>query len=115
MSSACTPGASARTACTHQGNPDRALQSIEGFGGVGLHPGVEHEEEDPDLGQERDRLTGLDEAEDSRSHQHPDDELAHDRGQPQRAQGDRDQLDAGQENQQIEGDLMHAANLAQGC
>ena len=44
-------------------------------------PGVEHEEEDPDLSQERDRLTGLDEAEDSRSHQHPNDELAHDRGQ----------------------------------
>ena len=35
---------------------------------MGLHPGVEHEEEDPDLGQERDRLTGLHQAEDSRSH-----------------------------------------------
>ena len=114
MSSACTPGASARTACTHQGNPERALQSIEEFGGLGLHPGVEHEEEDPDLGQERDRLAGLDEAEDSRSHQHADDKLAHDRREPERAQGDRDQPDAGEEDQQIEGDVLHPANLAQG-
>ena len=61
---------------------ERAFQRIEECSGLGFHAGVEHEEEDPDLGQERDRLTGLDEPEDSRSYQHPDDELAHDRRQP---------------------------------
>ena len=66
-----------------------------------------HRDTVPSLGSMRSKTAGPNKT--------PDDELAHDRGHPQRAQGDRDQPDARQQDQQIEGDVMHAANLAQGA
>ena len=67
--------------------------------GLGLHPGVEHEKEDADLGQQPDGVVGLYQTKHRRPYQHPHDELAHHRRQSQRTQGDRYQPDSSQQDQ----------------
>jgi hypothetical protein len=59
------------------------------------------------LGEQCDRLAGLDQAEDRRADQHADDQLPHHRRQAERAQRDRHQPDAGEQDEQIESDFVH--------
>ena len=97
-----------------QGDPEGALQGVEELHRLGLDAGVEHQEEDADLGKQLDRMAGGDQPEDRRPHQHPDDQLPHHRRHPEGAQGDGHEPDAGEQDQQVEGDLVHGVSAACG-
>ena len=89
------------------GNAQGTLEGIEKLERLSLDAGVEHEEEDADLSQQLNGLIRFDQAQHRRSDEHAHYELPHDGRQSQRAQCDCDQPDAGEEDQQIEGDVVH--------
>ena len=97
-----------------QGDPHGAFEGVVELHRLRLDAGVEHQEEDADLGEQPDRLAGGDQPQHRGPNQHPDDQLPHHRRQPEGAQGDGDEPDAGEQDQQIEGDLMHCGSGGDG-